>query len=199
MSSPNPFAEDMGNSSQEPSPAGESALSSVDSPDASANESVAISYSPNSRESKFSSEQLGQNPYGMYIIDTKYDTHTGIIGLPVADGSGEQDIISVHDGKTTKIVKWSCERIGAKPILPHWDTGNDNEVCVRRPIQVCSTMLTIDSREVWRAEGCYVYELRKRVDEPDKFYCGAPPFSKAPSAIQVIGGESFSKDILRAA
>lgn len=149
--------------------------------------------------SRWSIEQLGANPYGMYSIDTSYETWTGFMGMPVAAPQpADQEIIQVCQGYTKKVVQWTCERLDARPILPHWDTGNANEVLKYRRILPASTTLTIDSKQVWRVSGTYVYELKRAVDDTSRYFCGAPPFDTSPSSLQVIDGSLFSRQILNA-
>lgn len=192
--------EDLGSPSEQPSnPPVVSVAGSSQPGSASASDPSSIPSLPGQVVPYFTAEQLGISPYGLYLIDTRYETDRGLVGCPVADGGDTVDIIAVHDGISHKIVKWTCERIGEKPILPHWDTGNDNERCKKNEVITHSTIRTPDGRKIWKFSGLYVYILKKRVSDSQKHYCGAPPFDTSPAALQYIDGSLFSKEILKAA
>lgn len=196
--------EDMGNPNEQPSvPAANVSLTGLtgsSSPgEAAASDPASVSAPSGQPVTGFSLEQLGEHPYGVYMIDTRYTTDLGIIGCQVAAIGAPAKLIAVGGGISHKVVRWTVERLGEKPILPHWDTGNSNEVCKKHDEITASTILTPDGRKVWRFSGLYLYVLSMPVKEGHKYYCGAPPFDTSPASLQYIDGNTFSREILRAA
>lgn len=149
----------------------------------------------------WSAEQSGSTPYNEYLIDTSYETDSGIRQMPLASNGGGPScaFVQIHAEVTRKKVQWTAERIGAAPTCPHWDTGNANEVLLSRKIKPCSTFVMPDSMtQVWRVEGVYVYGLKVATGEGDRLFAGAIPVCTLAASTQSISGTNFSKEILRA-
>jgi hypothetical protein len=147
----------------------------------------------------WSSDQLAA-AYNEYLIDTHYETNQGLRQLALASDEGGPEscaIVAVSAPVSRKRVQWTVERIGMAPICPHWDTGNDNEVLLRKRITPCSTWIMPDGKtQVWRVEGIYEYALLAAVDDADSLYAGAIPVAILESSTQIINGQNFSTAIL---
>lgn len=151
--------------------------------------------------SKWSTDQQGSNYYTRYKITTKMDTNFGVVQMPVARSTGatQSAIVQLTSPYSRKTVEWYAERIGAKPILPHWNTGNSNEIVAFTTIGVYSTTIMPDGMtELWSCSGLYIYHLITPVTSPARYFCGTVPASNLPSSLQVIDGSLFSTAILAA-
>ena len=128
---------------------------------------------PQSNASPYTKEQ-DQWPYKQYLIDTVYETDEGIRVLPTSQAAGSAIKVRVGLPLTIKIVTFTMERHGKKPKIPHWNTGNANEVLEKRRIQVCNP-LQLPDRKAWRVEGTYTYKLLVPLTEDDILCCGTTP------------------------
>lgn len=144
----------------------------------------------------YSDLQQGPAPFFQYRLDVKYEVFTGIIQVPVAAPAPRcSEIIRVHQPYGTKVVKWTCERVGAQPICPHWDTGNANEVLTYRYVQPTYAALSPDGGvQVWRVSGLYVYALCCPLGDDSGFFIGTLPTDIA--GVEIIGAQQFSRTIL---
>lgn len=196
MSDPNLLAEDMGDGSQEPGSGDPISASSTPAITVSGSDPTTISFSDSPGDSLFSTEQLSISPYSQYLIDVKYICTSGIIQTGVGSPGAECEFIGVTGGLARKVVHWTAERIGAKPVLPHWETDNPNEPWLTKEIQPASVVLTPDSRQVYRVSGTYTYGLKRNLGEQDKLYSGSVPVDKLAASTQYIDGSQFSKEVV---
>lgn len=148
------------------------------------------------------SEEHQANAWTDYRIDIMYVTPQGNVQLPLASEDEFDDatcaVVQLHAQLTEKIVKWTAERQGEKPILPFWDTDNDNEVLLERRIQTCSLVVMPNgATPVWRASGTYRYALYKYSGEDDRLYLGAIPVMSLSADTIYYDGNDYSADILK--
>lgn len=148
----------------------------------------------------FSSQQTGGLGYDRYNIRQHYVTHHGLAQLPAGGPVGTPArIVRLVAPYSVKVVTWvlvkRCE-VGEKPILPHWDTGDPNEVCIRGEVRV--DMPAIDATGasfVWHVAGEYHYASgyagRSQISGGS-----SPVITLPPEAFGLNEGD-FSKDYLR--
>lgn len=114
--------------------------------------------------------------YTFYAIQTVYTTDLGLQASPStapravltgtsqgtqpATGPDQNNIVRVRRPITTKTVIWTAQRLGVKPLLPHWNTGSTNEKLMYRTISARNPLQTLN-KKVWEVSGVYVYAFGK--------------------------------------
>ena len=136
-----------------------------------------------------------------YTIDTYYDWDYGLVKVPMAapDGMAAR-IVKTHAQTGRKTVVWTTERDMGRPVCPHWDTGNPNEVLVFKRIIPANALFNVDGRPIWRITGMYIYELLLPLDldKGDSMVAGYMPYD--PWSTQMYwDGNLFDKRFLSAA
>lgn len=96
--------------------------------------------------------------YPETTIDVKYVLYPGVRVQRPASQTGAGETVVLHAPFWNKIVQFSYEKIGSWPTVPHWDTGNPNEVLVRAEVTPAKPAEGGNLR-VFRVSGLYVYEL----------------------------------------
>lgn len=142
----------------------------------------------------------GQLAYDIYTVEVSFRGSSGTLQLPVADEPDTPaDIVRTHAPYKTKVVKWVVQTvcpIGMKPTLPHWDTGDPNEVCCYQDIQPQAPVLTSGGNAfIWRVEGEYHYQMRSA--NLALYPAGACPNSVLSAENFTLTEADFSKDVLR--
>lgn len=158
---------------------------------------VAAQFADETRSHLAADQANDGSPYTIYAIDTDYEWDMGYGQMPTggADGSASA-VVKTHAEVAQKVVFWTCERVGAKPVLPHWDTGNANEILAYKRISPVSHLLTYAGKQVWRVNGIYLYFLSRPVDGAP-LPTGAPPPSSYTYDLLLLDGSLFSRAILR--
>lgn len=137
--------------------------------------------------------------YDRYDVDTSYQEFEGKLQLPIADADSDPRIVRVHAPYTLKVVRWEIETVcplGVKPTLPHWDTGDSDDVlCYKRIWPQAPTITPGGNGWIWRVKGEYRY-YRKTANE--SFPVGATPLSIVSAGNFVLTEDDFSEDILDA-
>lgn len=141
---------------------------------------------------------VGGAPYTDYKIDTRNEIDDGILMIPIAGKPGTPPkIVRRHAGAAVKRVQWTAERVGLKPVCPHWDTGNANEKVAARVITPMSPLLVNDRVQAWRCSGLYTYYIAAASDGLSRFAAGAPIPDRTPPESNIIEVSQFSKVVLR--
>lgn len=136
--------------------------------------------------------------YNQYTVDTNYFYDPGIRVLPIMgdplDTNGPTSAaIRVHNGQTTKVVKWTGERLNNRVALPSTDTGDPNEVLVGATIIPANPYQDIDS-VTWRVSGAYQYVcLKPKVPGQNGvfFYAGSTPAETNSAQNNFYGADCF--------
>ncbi len=150
----------------------------------------------------FSSQQSSGVGYNRYNIRQYLLSNTGLFQLPTGGPVGSPArIVRLHAPTSSKVITWVVEMdclIGQKPTLPHWDTGDVNEVFIRGQVTVESPTIRSNGQLfLWRAKGEYHYAsaLAGRLAVNG----GATPAISLPPAAFDLNYGDFSRDFLRAA
>lgn len=142
--------------------------------------------------------------YTFCTIETVYETDEGICVAPSTaptDSSGlvqgVNTIVRHSQPCTRKVVRWQAQRQFVKPVCPHWNTGNSNEVLVRKAFDNRNPHQTINHK-FWLASGVYVYGFRKEPIvtfggvEYFIFTAGVPAAERSPTALHSYDQGDFS-------
>jgi hypothetical protein len=146
-----------------------------------------------------SGEQDGREFYTTYKIKVFYCLDTGLVmgkpaGLPGAGAS----IMRIHAPVGKKFVYWRAERLGQKPVLPHPDAGNANEVLQKAIVSPGEPVLQPGGNVVhYSAEGWYVYLQYKPLADGDTHAVPATPLMDLTAEDLNAKGFEFSRDILK--
>lgn len=149
----------------------------------------------------FSSEQQDGRAYGRYNIRQHFVTHHGLLQLPTAGPVGSPArMVRVHAPYSIKVITWVvyklCE-LGEKPILPHWDTGDTNEVCTIAEVRIDSPTIAENGQAFhWRVHGEYHY-ASGQAGRSQMSGGSSPAITLPPESFGINEGD-FSKDFLRA-
>lgn len=137
--------------------------------------------------------------YDVFTQDISYKTMAGLLQLPLAGppGTGAR-VVRVHAPYTRKVVKWAIQTVlpqGVRPVLPHWDTGDPNEVLCYRVVRPQTPLLTTAGTDYqWRVEGEYHYHL---LGTADVFSTGTTPMGVEPPESFTLYEGDFSRELLR--
>ncbi len=139
-------------------------------------------------------------PYKDFTFDIEYVEETGRDVAPVA-GDGTQPGVAYryHNGAMLMRVKWSTERDNAKPVVPHYDTGDPNNIRVESIIYPAMPLQGI-GRVTYRISGMFVYKLiiPKTLERGSIYPCGSSPAENRPSSANFYGPLDFSKALFDA-
>jgi hypothetical protein len=114
----------------------------------------------------------------IYQIDTlyskNYNVHmAAVAGGTQSDSSGNQvpippEIMTLANPVSYRIVKWTSECAGAKPLQPAPISGDKNYVLVRSDFQPAAPVLAADGHTVvWSGAGQYIYCCRNAAGAGD--------------------------------
>ncbi len=145
-----------------------------------------------------SDEQASASFYPVFQIQTWIVGDVGLMQMPVAGALGSPArVVRKSAPFTKKIVYWKAQRLGEKPTLPHWDTGNSNEVLARFLFcPMAPYNLLGGSQFLWICEGLYIYWLSNTPCFTDDFYTGIMPLYDATVEELKIQGYEFSRELL---
>ena len=165
----------------------------------SLDDGLGIPLQPTTVPASAASLAAGQLAYDIYTVETPYRTMRGTLQLPAAGSPATAaQIVRVHAPYRIKIITWVVQTvcpIGVKPVLPHWDTGNPNEVLCYDDVQPQTPILTPGGNAfTWRVEGEYHYLLQL---PSNSFGSGGTPFCNLPAELFGLDESNFSRDILR--
>lgn len=159
-----------------------------------------ITVSSSASPGLLSAAQQDGRAYHHYAIRQHHVTHSGLMQLPTAGPVGTPArIVRVHAPYSIKVVTWvvmvHCLQ-GEKPVLPHWDTLDPNEVCTLAEVRVDAPAIRSGGEVfLWRASGEYHYASG---------YAGRSVISGGATPAAVLPPESFgltegdfSKEFLR--
>lgn len=107
----------------------------------------------------FASDELQTTlgaPYTDFHCQITYSKDFGVLPVPIAAVGAAPALIAVHGGRAQKIVKWTVEREGAKPLAPNpYALG---EFLLDTHIGVVTPMLAPDGQvRAYRLSGTYIY------------------------------------------
>lgn len=149
---------------------------------------------------RVSAEQSGTSGwYTRYLIESYYDWDSGIYPAAVGAQAGPTSMQQLHAPREVHVIAWTAERVGGKPTLPHWDTGNANEFLIKRRIYPSCPARALDGNQIWRAAGVYTYALVAPIGDGATFFTGATPDTTYTPEELMLGQELFSREILRSA
>lgn len=104
------------------------------------------------------SGQNSVNFYTDYKIDREVNIKQGVLIIPVAGPPGTPPkVVRTYAPYMEKRSEWATEKIGNKPTVPHWDTGDPNTIPVEMHFFPMSPMPIDEFRQAWRMEGVYRY------------------------------------------
>jgi len=119
-----------------------------------------------------------QYPYLAYDIKTFIEEDMGYLQQAVAGPAGlPSQIARVHGGKGIKVITFFALRLGAKPVIPSFNTSSSNEVLMGRAQASSAPGWLLDGSPACWASAVYVYALRKMPTEEDNITLGAQPFT----------------------
>lgn len=132
------------------------------SPDDSGDSTIPFGPEPAGQD-VWSEEQASGKFYNHYEIVTRTQFKTGLKGAPKAlpRGTGKTAIWRAHAGFSVLTVTWLAERLGAMPVLPHYDFNDPEyvleggEVIPESPVP----MLQGDAY-CYRVRGYYIYWMQ---------------------------------------
>jgi hypothetical protein len=136
-----------------------------------------------------------------YGIHVRYEHHEGLLQMPVAGPPGTAAVVvRVCAPHWTKSVRWVAERQGAKPVLPHWDTGTSNEVLQYKTlVPVAPAVMpqhAANFRHTYRVQGLYVYLLRSPPPDASPLAVGRLPFDPLPAVAHSLENYQFDRTVL---
>jgi hypothetical protein len=149
---------------------------------------------------KISADQQGPNWYVAYRITAEYDEDLGLMGCPVAGPPGTNcQVVRLHGGITFKTISWAADRWGDKPVLPHWDTGNPNEVLIRRVMRPYDPLTRPDGSHLYRFTGVYRYVLQSALNPSagDVWVAGVNPIGTQTFTDAAYPSYLFSKALIQ--
>lgn len=148
---------------------------------------------------RVSAAQSEGGPFTQYLIESYYDWASGYFPSPVGAEAAPQLTLKLHAPCEIHVIAWTAERIGAKPILPHWDISdsNPNEVLIKRRIYPSCPARAMDGNQIWRAAGVYTYALKAPIGDGATFFTGATPDTTFTPEELMLGQELFDRNILR--
>lgn len=137
--------------------------------------------------------------YRKFEVQVAYVTKMGKMALPVAGPEPQnQEIVQLAAPFTYKVVYWVVRRYNAKPVLPHWDTGNSNEVLIYRLIGAPTpTVLNDAARFLWSVEGLYIYALKRSVTDAVTLSTGTVSALQQPASAFGIEPYQFDHTLLQ--
>ncbi len=128
--------------------------------------------------------------YGISIV---YSGQTGIFPQPLAAAalSWPTQMIRTDTGFGFKTITAVATRIGAKPVMPSWDTQSGNDVLLSWLIGSFSPSKMPDGTPVYGIIVQYVYALQQPPGPYDSLDMGADPFDLLGKAANVINPADF--------
>ena len=144
--------------------------------------------------------QATLDSYSEYEIEKDYEIFEGISASPVAGSSGSQRLLRLNAPYGQLSIQWTAHRRGFPPVLPHWDTGNANEVLVYRRIKPLSPKI-IPGGEMFlfRVWGYYRYNLLFAHRQHDNFDLPVTMIDTLKPADCVLGEWQFSASLTESA
>lgn len=152
-------------------------------------------------ETFFSDVQSTNLFYTEYHICTLLETNMGVEIMPVAARTGAARVVRLHAPYSIKTIVWEAERRGGiedRPVLPHWDTGDSNDVLAfsffavhAPPVQPGGTRLG------WSVRGWYKYLMYATLEESEILQVAALPTHNLAVDRLNAQGFTFSRDILK--
>ena len=145
-------------------------------------------------------EQAGPNWFPDYRIDSRYDEYPGVAVLPVAGPPGVTGpkVVALHAGYRTKVVQWTGERVGQRPILPHWNTNNPYQFLSHKTLVTAAPLLNQDGTPTYRTSGLYTYVSTAVPTDADSYAAGTLPYTTIPAAVNNVQAADFNPTVLDA-
>jgi len=149
----------------------------------------------------YSPAQATSAYYADFKVTTYWITDCGVVQLPVAAAPPQNCRIVRHSAPSAqKVVAWEAWRLIDKPALPHWNTGNPNEVLAKHLIVTHSPVpMPGGAGLMWHAEGMYVYYLYATPREGDAYASAATPLFDYQAELLRMEGFQFDETLLRCA
>lgn len=140
--------------------------------------------------------------YTDYVVRHLRFWDSGVEMVPVA-GPANQAIharpVRRHAPVEKLVVFWQAERLGLRPVLPHWDLSETNPNAVLlRMFFVTTAPVLVPGGQVypWRVEGIYVYGFFAPLTEGDPMYAGCTPVCMDAAENLKVEGYQFSRSLL---
>lgn len=138
------------------------------------------------------SYMLGPNYDTQWSIATRYETRGGVGHLPVAaPAPAPTQVVQLVAPRSTRVVRWTAERVGAWPFCPDWRTGSGNEVLSYRSVVPQAPAVGPGGTRVFRVSGLYVYLLLNELVPGATLPAGVPPYSTASPADNTLDTGQF--------
>lgn len=135
-----------------------------------------------------------------YDVRTFYQTEYGVAVMPIAATSGPARPIRVHAPYMTKIIAWEVYRYGTykeRPVLPHWNTADPNDVLIRSLIICTAPKLQYGAvKMLWHCAGFYEYLCYAAMIDGDIRQVAALPIATLTAQQLNAQGYTFDQNIL---
>lgn len=147
----------------------------------------------------FSSQQSDGRGYNRYNLRQHFASQSGLVQLPTGGPVGSPArIVRLCAPTSFKVITWVVEmdcEIGQRPVLPHWETSDPNEVFIRGEVVLDSPNIRSSGGIFqWRAKGEYHYA--SALAGRSLVSGGAAPSITLPPGAFNIGPGDFSRDFL---
>jgi hypothetical protein len=142
--------------------------------------------------------------YITYQITIAYDLDTGDRVMPAAGPKGSAGRpVKLHGGSGQKIVGWVAERVGAQPILPHWDSGDihpaGNLLLRHKTFEADNPdPMTDGVTPVFRYRGAYTYDLVVPPGDDDTLPLCTTVILNIPAGQYALSAPLFQRGLLAA-
>lgn len=148
-------------------------------------------------QSLFSNVQKTGSFYHDYIIRTLRKTDYGIKVMPIAATTGAARPVRVHAPFMRKFIIWEVERFGSvaeRPTLPHWNTGDPNDVLINSLIMDTSPVIQPGGKSLyWHVAGLYEYLCYAAMIDGDISQVAALPIANL--TIQQLNAQGYTFDM----
>lgn len=141
-------------------------------------------------------DYVPQTNYSFYV---SYEWDYGLRGVPMAGPPGSPiQIVADHAPVCHKVVSWIAQAMDSQdPQPPDWNTGDSNEVLIRKVIASCPLAELMDGQTANTIGGVYIYLLKVPPSDTDNLGIGYPPWDS--TLLNVVIPSNFFKNLLQAA
>lgn len=167
-----------------------------------------------SRPKYYGSQTTGPYPYTNGEINSRYETDHGKIQSPMSapvqsyvPGRGPVDtsssptcsISTATQPMTRRIVTWTCERLGAPPMIPALTSNDPNQVILTSHIVMADMALMPDGETFYfRVSGTYIYAFKRDITKTTNLPFDVPQWidSQAYGLFSLDGSQSTQHGLI---
>ncbi len=99
-------------------------------------------------------------------IDVSYEDFSGNYICPRTYPEAAPEILNVHAPYSTRVVKFTVERVGAPPFIPSPVPTSYNEVLLYRKTIPAAPVIAPDGNRVYRVSGLYIFGITQAMPMP---------------------------------